>query len=188
MVNQALEQILQSWLLVLSCQKPSVTKAFQVHLTIGKETAKRITCTNPYPQDRRFILHSSHPHLLQLREYEFSVAAGKSYLLGLYFLPQDFIFTETVFLYLNDANSHEKNPIMAEEYEPEDPVGGDDYEEGEPEDEGLDEIEQNEEDNFDVLPASEQPQLNQKRITLPYMTKYERARVLGTRALQIAML
>eukprot|EP00092_Neocalanus_flemingeri_P000948 GFUD01001011.1.p1 GENE.GFUD01001011.1~~GFUD01001011.1.p1 ORF type:complete len:136 (-),score=55.25 GFUD01001011.1:157-564(-) len=26
-----------------------------------------------------------------------------------------------------------------------------------------------------------------KRITLPYMTKYERARVLGTRALQIAM-
>ena len=25
------------------------------------------------------------------------------------------------------------------------------------------------------------------RITLPYMTKYERARVLGTRALQIAM-
>ncbi|GFS89548.1 nephrocystin-4 [Trichonephila clavipes] len=105
MVNQALEQILQSWLLVLSCQKPSVTKAFQVHLTIGKETAKRITCTNPYPQDRRFILHSSHPHLLQLREYEFSVAAGKSYLLGLYFLPQNFIFTETVFLYLNDAVS-----------------------------------------------------------------------------------
>uniref|UniRef100_A0A8C0EPD0 RNA polymerase II, I and III subunit F n=1 Tax=Bubo bubo TaxID=30461 RepID=A0A8C0EPD0_BUBBB len=28
---------------------------------------------------------------------------------------------------------------------------------------------------------------NQKRITTPYMTKYERARVLGTRALQIAM-
>ena len=28
---------------------------------------------------------------------------------------------------------------------------------------------------------------NNKRITLPYMTKYERARVLGTRALQIAM-
>ena len=27
----------------------------------------------------------------------------------------------------------------------------------------------------------------QKRITTPYMTKYERARVLGTRALQIAM-
>ncbi|EFX66221.1 hypothetical protein DAPPUDRAFT_64901 [Daphnia pulex] len=30
-------------------------------------------------------------------------------------------------------------------------------------------------------------QLQTKRITTPYMTKYERARVLGTRALQIAM-
>ncbi|CAL1273269.1 unnamed protein product, partial [Larinioides sclopetarius] len=103
MVNQALEQILQSWLLVLSCQKPSISKAFQVHLSIGKETAKRITYTNPYPQDRRFVLHCSHPHLLQLREYEFIVEAGKPYLMGLYFLPQHFIFTETVFLYLNDA-------------------------------------------------------------------------------------
>ncbi|GIY01498.1 nephrocystin-4 [Caerostris darwini] len=105
MVNQALEQILQSWLLVLSCQKPSVSKAFQVHLSVSKETAKRITYTNPYPQERIFVLHSSHPHLLQLRENEFTAAAGKPYLIGLYFMPQDFIFTETVFLYLNDAAS-----------------------------------------------------------------------------------
>lgn len=31
-----------------------------------------------------------------------------------------------------------------------------------------------------------QPTAPAKRITTPYMTKYERARVLGTRALQIA--
>lgn len=42
--------------------------------------------------------------------------------------------------------------------------------------------------DFDVLAANEQtPRENTKRITTPYMTKYERARVLGTRALQIAM-
>ncbi len=52
--------------------------------------------------------------------------------------------------------------------------------------EGLEGME--DEDNIDVLPAGEHlPQLNTKRITTPYMTKYERARVLGTRALQIAM-
>jgi len=28
---------------------------------------------------------------------------------------------------------------------------------------------------------------NQERVTTPYMTKYERARILGTRALQISM-
>ncbi|XP_067124197.1 DNA-directed RNA polymerases I, II, and III subunit RPABC2 [Centruroides vittatus] len=72
-----------------------------------------------------------------------------------------------------------------EDFEPDD-VGDDDFNEVE-DDENLDEIDQNEE-NVDILSASEQqPQQNQKRITTPYMTKYERARVLGTRALQIAM-
>merc|ERR1739840_51203 len=45
-------------------------------------------------------------------------------------------------------------------------------------------------DNMDVLPvdgSSAEARQAQKRITAPYMTKYERARVLGTRALQIAM-
>lgn len=41
-------------------------------------------------------------------------------------------------------------------------------------------------ENVQILPAGEGQQANQKRITTPYMTKYERARVLGTRALQIA--
>lgn len=45
MVNQALELVLQSWLLVLSCQKPSVSKAFQVHLNVGKEATKVIIPT-----------------------------------------------------------------------------------------------------------------------------------------------
>ncbi|NXK82068.1 RPAB2 protein, partial [Amazona guildingii] len=42
-------------------------------------------------------------------------------------------------------------------------------------------------ENVEILPSGERQQANQKRITTPYMTKYERARVLGTRALQIAM-
>ena len=44
-------------------------------------------------------------------------------------------------------------------------------------------------ENVDILPAdgSQGDRPSQKRITTPYMTKYERARVLGTRALQIAM-
>ncbi|XP_019624227.1 PREDICTED: DNA-directed RNA polymerases I, II, and III subunit RPABC2-like [Branchiostoma belcheri] len=64
---------------------------------------------------------------------------------------------------------------------------GDDLDDEEPLDE-LDNVEQEGDENIDVLPAGDgdQPQQLQK-ITTPYMTKYERARVLGTRALQIAM-
>uniref|UniRef100_A0A2R5LLL4 DNA-directed RNA polymerases I, II, and III subunit RPABC2 n=2 Tax=Ornithodoros TaxID=6937 RepID=A0A2R5LLL4_9ACAR len=74
-----------------------------------------------------------------------------------------------------------------DEYEPDDVGGGDDFDDVE-EDENLDEIDQNDEENIELIQASDgQPQQNQKRITTMYMTKYERARVLGTRALQIAM-
>ncbi|XP_050046123.1 DNA-directed RNA polymerases I, II, and III subunit RPABC2 [Dermacentor andersoni] len=74
-----------------------------------------------------------------------------------------------------------------DEFEGDDVGGADDFDDVE-EDENLDEIDQNEEENIELLQASDgQPQQNQKRITTMYMTKYERARVLGTRALQIAM-
>ncbi|XP_022908411.1 DNA-directed RNA polymerases I, II, and III subunit RPABC2 [Onthophagus taurus] len=58
-------------------------------------------------------------------------------------------------------------------------------------DENIDDLEQHEEegDNIDILQPGQAgggvPK--HKRITTKYMTKYERARVLGTRALQIAM-
>jgi len=48
---------------------------------------------------------------------------------------------------------------------------------------------QDEGENIDILSAGDARGVVQKskRITTRYMTKYERARVLGTRALQIAM-
>lgn len=74
-----------------------------------------------------------------------------------------------------------------DDYEPDDI--GEDFEDVD-EDNNIYEIEQTDEDiQLDLL-HQEKVSLNQlqtKRITSPYMTKYEKARVLGTRALQIAM-
>jgi len=63
------------------------------------------------------------------------------------------------------------------------------------EEEGIDDIDaagEDEHERVEILnaPANQPVSLrvdNEKRMTTPYMTKYERARVLGTRALQIAM-
>ena len=71
-------------------------------------------------------------------------------------------------------------------------MGGDDFD-GDDMDDDVEEPEMDEDENrenVDILPAdanSAEARMNQKKITTPYMTKYERARVLGTRALQIAM-
>ncbi len=65
---------------------------------------------------------------------------------------------------------------------------GGDFDDAIEDDDNMEAMEQMDDENIDVLAAGDQtPQLNTKRITTPYMTKYERARVLGTRALQIAM-
>lgn len=69
----------------------------------------------------------------------------------------------------------------------------DDYEDhdagSDGEDVDADMMDTEEPENIDILPGSGEGQAVQsnKRITTPYLTKYERARVLGTRALQIAM-
>jgi DNA-directed RNA polymerase I, II, and III subunit RPABC2 len=64
--------------------------------------------------------------------------------------------------------------------------------EPEEDDEVLDEPAENqqEEERFELVPHGDEggrSVLPEKRITTPFMTKYERARVLGTRALQISM-
>ncbi|CAO1299243.1 unnamed protein product [Diamesa hyperborea] len=66
---------------------------------------------------------------------------------------------------------------------------GDEYDAVE-EDEDIDDLNQDDEgDNIElVMPGQAGGAVpKNKRITTKYMTKYERARVLGTRALQIAM-
>nr|CAG4638201.1 EOG090X0MJU [Chydorus sphaericus] len=71
-----------------------------------------------------------------------------------------------------------------------DPDDGGDEEFDDADDDNMEDVEQAEEEgHIDLLHSGEggAGQLQTKRITTPYMTKYERARVLGTRALQIAM-
>ena len=67
-------------------------------------------------------------------------------------------------------------------------AGGDDYVDDDVDDE-LEDIQEEEGDNIEIVMSGQAGGSvpKNKRITTKYMTKYERARVLGTRALQIAM-
>lgn len=81
---------------------------------------------------------------------------------------------------------------MADEDDGMDGMGGFDDEVDDAGDEEFEEPDDNLGEDMpqvDVLPATDenQPQIPKKKVTTPYMTKYERARVLGTRALQISM-
>jgi DNA-directed RNA polymerases I, II, and III subunit RPABC2 len=67
---------------------------------------------------------------------------------------------------------------------------GDDMEDYDEDVNDVDNMDAAEDENIDLINTDELRdggKQNLNRITTPYMTKYERARVLGTRALQIAM-
>ena len=67
---------------------------------------------------------------------------------------------------------------------------GDDMEDYDEDVNYVDNMDAAEDENIDLINTDELRdggKQNLNRITTPYMTKYERARVLGTRALQIAM-
>lgn len=64
-----------------------------------------------------------------------------------------------------------------------------DYDDNDAGSEGEDMMDTEEPEAIEIIhnTGEGQPVQPNKRITTPYLTKYERARVLGTRALQIAM-
>ncbi|XP_065184935.1 DNA-directed RNA polymerases I, II, and III subunit RPABC2-like [Sycon ciliatum] len=67
---------------------------------------------------------------------------------------------------------------------------GDDFPEDDDEDHDFEDVADQAEANVEILQSAAVAGDNgepRKRVTTPYMTKYERARVLGTRALQISM-
>ncbi|KAG4077174.1 hypothetical protein HA402_016161 [Bradysia odoriphaga] len=72
------------------------------------------------------------------------------------------------------------------DYDNDEVGGGEDFDD-DADDDNIDD--QDEDVAFEIISAGQQggSVAKNKRITTKYMTKYERARVLGTRALQIAM-
>lgn len=87
----------------------------------------------------------------------------------------------------SDENSHKKEDTSNVDLE------NDNFSDDEPpmEVDGKKVVEGGNGDDMELLKIGVRPKPHpvpkDKRITTPYMTKYERARVLGTRALQIAM-
>ena len=78
---------------------------------------------------------------------------------------------------------------MADEGDFDGDNAGDDFEDADDAGDDLDELAEGEGENVAILPSGEAgvAASGADRQTTPFMTKYERARVLGTRALQIAM-
>ncbi|XP_023215913.1 nephrocystin-4-like [Centruroides sculpturatus] len=104
LVNMEFYSLMKTWLIVLMCQRPTITKSYQVQLSITSQdiAIKRITYSNQYNYPKTYLVSSSHPQLLQLAEQKFSIEPRKNYSLGLLFFPQHKPMSEEIFIFVNN--------------------------------------------------------------------------------------
>lgn len=99
-------QLVRTWLISVSCQPPSISRAFELQLPVGggKGSNKKITYTNPYPHRREYHTLSSREDLLQFRENHFIVEGGETYTIGLKFIPMMKPGVAEILVFINDED------------------------------------------------------------------------------------
>ncbi|MGH0136436.1 UNVERIFIED_CONTAM: hypothetical protein FKN15_066202 [Acipenser sinensis] len=95
-------QLVSSWLVCVSCKQPLISKAFEISLSAGKGSNKKITYTNPYPTRRAHFLCTNRTDLLQFKEDAFEIGGGETYTIGLRFAPSQSTGEEEILIYIND--------------------------------------------------------------------------------------
>ncbi|TRY82321.1 hypothetical protein DNTS_000054 [Danionella cerebrum] len=97
-------QLVDSWLLCITCRQPVISKAFEISVPVegGKGSNKKISFTNPYSSSRAFRLRTDHPDLLQFKEEQFQVGGGELYTIGLRFAPSQNPGMEEILVFIND--------------------------------------------------------------------------------------
>lgn len=99
-------QLVRTWLISVSCQPPTISRAFELQLPVGggKGSNKKITYTNPYPHRREYHVLSSREDLIQFRENHFTVEGGETYTIGLKFIPMMKHGVAEILVFINDED------------------------------------------------------------------------------------
>ncbi|XP_056319695.1 nephrocystin-4-like [Danio aesculapii] len=97
-------QLVDSWLLCITCRQPVISKAFEISVPVegGKGSNKKISFTNPYSSSRVFNLRTDRPDLLHFKEEQFQIGGGELYTIGLRFAPSQNPGMEEILIFIND--------------------------------------------------------------------------------------
>ena len=105
-VDVECHQLIRTWLICVTCQPPTISRAFELQLPVGggKGSNKKITYTNPYPHRREYHVLSSREDLIQFRENHFIVEGGETYTIGLKFIPIMKPGVAEILVFINDED------------------------------------------------------------------------------------
>ena len=99
-------QLIRSWLVCVNSRVPVISKAFELQLPLGggKGSNKRISYTNPYPQQKVFFLRSNREDMVQFKDHRLTVGGGETVPIGLRFAPQNRPQTTDIMVFINDED------------------------------------------------------------------------------------
>jgi len=103
-VDQEFHQLVKSWLVMVTCSPPEISKVFEIHLKVGGGAGsnKKISFMNPYPIKKNFYLKTNRDDLLKFKEEAMMLGGGESHNIGLCFLPQHSEGCLTILVFIND--------------------------------------------------------------------------------------
>ena len=81
---------------------PSITKVFQIKLTRGKPSNKRVSYTNPFLHQKTLILKTDSPNLMQFKSTVMELQGGETQYIGLKFAPCFNLNHAEILVFLNN--------------------------------------------------------------------------------------
>lgn len=81
---------------------PAITKVFNIKLTKGKASNKRVSYTNPFIHKKTLVLKTDSPHLMQFKNNTMDLNGGETQYIGLKFAPCFNIPRAEILVFLNN--------------------------------------------------------------------------------------
>ncbi len=86
-VDEDDKRVLCAWLVNLTVRAPAVSRTYDVLVRVGEPASKRIVYHNPWARPQTFVVRSSSPSVVAVRNERLDVAANGSAFIHLWFAP-----------------------------------------------------------------------------------------------------
>ena len=104
-------ELVYAWLVFMTVQRPQVSKTFNVELPLHRACNKKIAYTNPWDMAHTFIIRSSDPLNVRVKQPQLEIAPKTKSFIRLWFKAEHESVERQIELYVNDKNDQNEECI-----------------------------------------------------------------------------
>ena len=105
------QELVYAWLVFMTVRRPQVSKTFNVELPLHQSCNKKIAYTNPWDMAHTFIIRSSDPLNVRVKQPQLNIAPKTKSFIRLWFKAEHEAVERQVELYVNDKNDQNEECI-----------------------------------------------------------------------------